>query len=65
MEEERALLYKEFEKKRYKEQLKLCEELREKLKIAIFRRLEAKTSEDRDLIDSKDLSDLIGVLRGL
>lgn len=34
-------------------------QLAEKLKAAVFRRLDAKTGEDRALIDSKDLPELI------
>ena len=37
-------------------------ELKEKLKAAIFRRLEPKTQNDLCIIDSKDLSELIKVL---
>ena len=37
-------------------------ELKEKLKTAIFRRLEPKTQNDLCIIDSKDLSELIKVL---
>lgn len=37
-------------------------QLKEKLKSAIFRRLEPKSADDLSLIDSKDLPDLIKVL---
>ncbi|WP_143330723.1 hypothetical protein [Cloacibacillus sp. An23] len=40
-------------------------QLAEKLKTAIFRRLDAKTGEDRALIDSKDLPELIRILISL
>ena len=40
-------------------------QLVEKLKAAVFRRLDAKTGEDRALIDSKDLPELIRILISL